>query len=132
MAQALQRQVNYDVTRSIPGLILMYFSGAIAGLLGIGAGAFKVLAMDQVMRMPIKASTATSNFMIGVTGATTAIVYFVRGDVEPTLAGPVALGVLLGALIGTRLMVKMKGTTIRKLFIPVLLVIAAQMTWKGI
>ncbi len=85
---------------TLPGLIIMYFSGAAAGLLGIGAGIFKVPAMDQVMRMPFKASTATSNFMIGVTAASGAVVYFARGDVKPLVAGPVVLGVLVGALIG--------------------------------
>jgi len=129
--QVLDRTVTYNVTRSWAGLFLMFFSGAAAGLLGIGAGAFKVLAMDQVMKMPIKASTATSNFMIGVTAAASSVVYFVRGDVRPAVAGPVALGVLGGALIGTRIMVRLKGTTIRKLFIPVLLIIAVQMLWKG-
>jgi hypothetical protein len=130
--QVLNRQVDYQVTRTIPGLILMYFSGAAAGILGIGAGIFKVLAMDQVMRMPIKASTATSNFMIGVTAAAGAVVYFARGDVKPLIAGPVALGVLLGALLGTKIMVRLKGTTIRMLFIPVLLFVAGQMIWKGV
>lgn len=127
----LDQRVNYNVTRTLPGLGLMYLSGMAAGLLGIGAGIFKVLAMDQVMRMPIKASTATSNFMIGVTAAASSAVYFVRGDVKPLVAGPVALGVLLGALVGTRIMVRLKGTTLRKLFIPVLLVVALQMFWKG-
>jgi uncharacterized membrane protein YfcA len=130
--QVLDRQIAYNVTRSWTGLVLMYFSGALAGLLGIGAGVFKVLAMDQVMKMPIKASTATSNFMIGVTAASGAIVYFVRGDVVPSVAGPVALGVLCGALLGTRIMVRLKGTTLRKLFIPILLVVAVQMFWKGL
>ncbi len=130
--QVLDRQISYNVTRSWTGLVLMYFSGALAGLLGIGAGVFKVLAMDQVMKMPIKASTATSNFMIGVTAASGAIVYFVRGDVVPSVAGPVALGVLCGALFGTRIMVRLKGTTLRKLFIPILLVVAVQMFWKGL
>lgn len=130
--QVLGRQVDYVVTRSGLGLVLMYFSGIAAGLLGIGAGAFKVLAMDRVMRMPIKASTATSNFMIGVTAAASSVVYFVRGDVKPLIAGPVALGVLAGALIGTRIMVRLKGTTLRKLFIPVLVFIAIQMAYKGV
>lgn len=130
--QVLGQTVHYGATRTLPGLALMYASGAIAGLLGIGAGAFKVLAMDQVMRLPIKVSTATSNFMIGVTAAASAVIYLVRGDVQPTVAGPVALGVLGGALIGTRLMVRLKGSTIRKLFIPVLVVLAVQMAWKGV
>ncbi len=130
--QALERQVSYEATGTLPGLLLMYISGALAGLLGIGGGAFKVLAMDQIMRLPIKVSTATSNFMIGVTAAAGATVYFVRGDVEPLVAGPVALGVLLGAMAGARLMVKLKGSTLRKLFIPVLVYIALQMAWKGV
>lgn len=130
--QVLGRTIRYNVTSTKLGLLLMYFSGAAAGLLGIGAGIFKVLAMDQVMRMPIKASTATSNFMIGVTAAASSVVYFVRGDVVPSVAGPVALGVLGGALIGTKIMVRLKGTTLRKLFIPLLLAVAIQMFWKGL
>lgn len=130
--QVLDRTVSYEVTRSWTGLVLMYFSGMAAGLLGIGAGIFKVLAMDQVMKMPIKASTATSNFMIGVTAAASSVVYFVRGDVQPGVAGPVSLGVLAGSLVGTKLMVRMKGTTLRKLFVPLLLIVAIQMFWKGL
>ncbi len=130
--QLLRRRVDYQVTRSIPGLIIMYFSGAAAGLLGIGAGIFKVPAMDQVMRMPFKVSTATSNFMIGVTAASGAVVYFARGDVKPLIAGPVVLGVLLGALVGARLMVRMRATTIRKLFIPLIIYTAIMMIYKGI
>lgn len=130
--QALGQMVEYQVARTLPGLLLMYASGAVAGLLGIGAGAFKVLAMDQVMRLPIKVSTATSNFMIGVTAAASAVIYFARGEVELPVAGPVALGVLTGAFLGTRLMVRMKGSTIRTLFVPVLVVLAVQMFWRGV
>jgi uncharacterized membrane protein YfcA len=130
--KALGRTISYQATGTLPGIFLMYLSGALAGLLGIGGGAFKVLAMDQVMKLPIKVSTATSNFMIGVTAAASASVYFVRGDVQPLVAGPVALGVLAGALIGARLMVKLKGSTIRLLFIPVLVYIAIQMGYKGV
>ncbi|MEW8979010.1 MAG: sulfite exporter TauE/SafE family protein [Symbiobacterium sp.] len=130
--KALGRTVSYHATGAIPGLLLMYVSGAVAGLLGVGGGTFKVPAMDIVMRLPIKVSTATSNFMIGVTAAATASVYFVRGDVDPLVAGPVALGVLGGALLGSRLMVKLKGSTLRLLFVPLLLYVAAQMAWKGV
>ncbi|MFZ5813881.1 MAG: sulfite exporter TauE/SafE family protein [Bacillota bacterium] len=130
--QALGRVVDYQITRTLPGLAVMYLSGAISGLLGIGGGAFKVLAMDQVMRMPIKVSSATSAYMIGVTAAAGSIVYLLRGDVVPQIAGPVALGVLAGAMLGTLLMVRMRGSTLRKLFIPVLLVIAVQMLVKGV
>ncbi|MGD0586236.1 MAG: sulfite exporter TauE/SafE family protein [Oryzomonas sp.] len=128
----LGRRVEYQVTRTLPGLIIMYFSGAAAGLLGIGAGIFKVPAMDQVMRMPFKASTATSNFMIGVTAASGAVVYFARGDVKPLVAGPVVLGVLAGAVLGARLMVRMKTSTIRKLFIPLLVYTAIEMIYRGV
>jgi uncharacterized protein len=130
--KASDKTVQYQVTRPLAGLIAMYFSGSLASLLGIGAGMFKVLAMDQLMRMPLKASTATSNFMIGVTAAAGSIVYFVRGDVVPEIAGPLVLGVLGGSMIGTKIMVRLKATTLRKLFIPVLLVVAVQMLWKGV
>ena len=130
--KALGQQVDYQVTRTIPGLIIMIFSGAAAGLLGIGAGIFKVPAMDQVMGMPFKASTATSNFMIGVTAASGAVVYFARGDVKPLVAGPVVLGVLLGAVLGARLMVRMKASRIRLFFIPILVYTAIQMFYRGI
>ena len=129
---ALAKQVEYQVTHSVPALIIMYFSGIAAGLLGIGAGIFKVPAMDQVMGMPFKASTATSNFMIGVTAASGAVVYFARGDVKPLVAGPVVLGVLLGALAGARLMVRMKAATVRRLFIPLILYTAVVMVYKGV
>ncbi|KAB0664256.1 sulfite exporter TauE/SafE family protein [Oryzomonas japonica] len=128
----LGKRVEYQVTRTLPGLVLMYFSGAAAGLLGIGAGIFKVPAMDQVMRMPFKASTATSNFMIGVTAASGAVVYFARGDVKPLVAGPVVLGVLLGAVVGARLMVRLKTSTIRKLFIPLIVYTAIEMIYRGV
>lgn len=130
--KALGRTVTYQATGTLPGLFLMCVSGALAGLLGVGGGAFKVPAMDMVMRLPIKVSTATSNFMIGVTAAASASVYFVRGDVEPLVAGPVALGVLGGAMLGSRLMVKLKGSTLRLLFIPLLVYVAFQMAWKGV
>lgn len=130
--QSLDKTIHYNVTGTLPGLVIMYFSGAMAGLLGIGGGAFKVLAMDQVMKMPIKVSTATSNFMIGVTAAASSAVYFVRGDIKPLVAGPVALGVLLGALVGTRFMVRLKGSTLRMLFVPLMLYMAGQMIWTGV
>ncbi len=132
MDRQMGQQVNYEVTGTIPGLILMYFSGIAAGLLGIGGGLFKVPAMDQVMKIPFKASTATSNFMIGVTAASGAVVYFARGDVKPLIAGPVVLGVLLGAIVGARLMVRLKASTIRKLFIPVMIYTALVMLYRGI
>lgn len=130
--QALGRTVTYHATGALPGLFIMYVSGAFAGLLGVGGGLFKVPAMDMVMKLPIKVSTATSNFMIGVTAAASATVYFVRGDVKPLVAGPVVLGVLLGALLGSRLMMRLKGSTLRLLFVPLLVYVAVQMAWKGV
>ncbi|GFO64779.1 sulfite exporter TauE/SafE family protein [Geomonas paludis] len=130
--KALGRRVEYQVTRTLPGLIIMYFSGAAAGLLGIGAGIFKVPAMDQVMGMPFKASSATSNFMIGVTAASGAVVYFARGDVKPLVAGPVVLGVLLGAILGARLMMRMPASKIRLFFMPILAYTAIEMIYKGV
>lgn len=129
--QALDRTVTYCPTRTLPGLAVMYVSGMVAGLLGIGAGAFKVLAMDQIMRLPLKVSTATSNFMIGVTAAASAAVYFARGQVSPAVAAPVALGVLAGAWAGTRVMNRLRSRTLRLLFTPVIGWIALQMLWKG-
>ncbi len=128
----LGKRVDYQVTRTIPGLVIMYFSGIAAGLLGIGAGIFKVAAMDQVMKMPFKASTATSNFMIGVTAASGAVVYFARGDVKPLVAGPVVLGVLLGSVLGARLMMRLKSSTIRKFFLPIIVYTAIEMIYRGL
>jgi uncharacterized membrane protein YfcA len=130
--QSLERQVEYRVARTLPAFGIMFISGGLSALLGIGGGAFKVLAMDQIMKLPYKVSTATANFMIGVTAATSALVYFLRGDVNTVVATPVALGVLAGAQVGARLMMKMKVKTMRLLFIPVLLYTAYQMIVKGV
>src|SRR5207302_2937714 len=112
--EAERREISYRVTHSRLGLVLMYIAGIVSGLLGIGSGSLKVPAMDLAMRMPIKASTATSNFMIGVTAAASAGVYFARGQVDPFVAGPVAMGVLTGALTGSRLLGRLHSAVIRK------------------
>lgn len=130
--QVLKRQVDYKAASTLPAFAVMFVSGGLSALLGIGGGTFKVLAMDQIMKLPYKVSTATSNFMIGVTAATSALVYFLRGDVDPIVATPVALGVLAGAQIGSKLMMKMKVRTMRLIFIPVLLYTAIQMVMKGL
>jgi uncharacterized membrane protein YfcA len=101
-------------------------------LLGIGSGAVKVLAMDDAMQLPFKVATTTSNFMIGVTAAASAGIYFSRGYIDPMLAGPVMLGVLLGALIGARLLTVASGRTLRLLFAAVILVLAGEMVFGGI
>src|SRR5258707_8176205 len=105
----------------------MYVVGLIWGLLGIGSGTFKVLAVDTLMRLPLKVSTTTSNFMIGVTAAASAGIYFSRGDIPPLLAAPVALGILLGSLVGARLLPRLSNKALRLLFLPVLVVAAGEM-----
>jgi uncharacterized protein len=130
--QALRQRVPYIATGVAPAGVMMYAAGIFSGLLGIGSGLFKVLAMDIAMRLPMKVSTSTSNFMVGVTAAASAGVYFSRGDIHPVVAAPVALGVLLGAWIGARVMGQLRNTTIRKLFIPVLAIVAVSMIYRGL
>ncbi|OXT07298.1 sulfite exporter TauE/SafE family protein [Thermoanaerobacterium thermosaccharolyticum] len=130
--KVLKKEIKYNVTGVNKGFGMMYIAGVISGLLGIGSGIFKVMAMDLFMRLPMKVSTATSNFMMGVTAAASAGVYLVRGDIDPKIAGPVALGVLLGATLGTKIMTNMKSTTIRKIFIPVLAYVSIEMLLKGL
>jgi uncharacterized membrane protein YfcA len=124
--------VMYAARRVASGTAVMFAAGIVSGLLGIGSGAFNVLAMDVLMRLPLKVSTATSNFIIGVTAAASAGVYFARGDIHPLLAAPVALGILIGAGIGTRLMLRLRSRTLRLLFIPVLLYVSVAMILRGI
>ena len=126
------REISYRVTHTPIGLGLMYVAGMMSGLLGIGSGALKVPSMDLAMRLPMKVSTATSNFMIGVTAAASAGVYFLRGDVNPYIAAPVAAGVLVGATVGSRLLPKLHSQAIRAIFVAVLLFIAVDMFVKGL
>ena len=109
----------------------MFGAGALSGLLGIGSGAVKVLAMDQAMQIPFKVSTTTSNFMIGVTAAASAGIYLSRGYVDPGLAMPVMLGVLGGSLLGSRILVKAETKSLRLVFAAVILVLGLQMLYKG-
>ena len=124
-------QVAYGVKHVPAGFVMMYVAGLVSGLLGIGSGTLKVLAMDTAMGLPIKVSSATSNFMIGVTAAASAGIYFWRGDVEPVVAGPVALGVLLGATVGARFLVSAGSDTIRLLFVAVLAAVSVEMLLRG-
>ncbi|WP_235814728.1 sulfite exporter TauE/SafE family protein [Propionispora sp. 2/2-37] len=130
--KALQKQVDYNVDNVSGAFTVMYGAGVISGLLGIGSGSFKVMAMDIFMKLPLKVSSATSNFMMGVTGAASAGIYLFRGDINPAIAAPVALGVLMGAAAGTHIMQRLKSKTIRKLFIPILLYVALQMMAQGL
>jgi uncharacterized membrane protein YfcA/uncharacterized membrane protein len=129
--QHLHREVPYQVTRTPLGLAMMYVAGLVSGLLGIGSGTFKVLALDEAMRLPLKVSTTTSNFMIGVTAAASAGIYFSRGDIPPLIAAPVALGILLGALIGARLLAHLSNRILRIIFLVVIFVAAIEMVLHG-
>lgn len=129
---ALGREIPYRVTRTVFGFAMMIIAGVASGLLGIGSGILKVPTMDLAMRLPIKVSSATSNFMIGVTGAASAGLYFMRGDINPFIAAPVAAGVMLGATLGSRLLGRMHGRTIRVIFVAILLWTAFQMLLKGV
>ena len=128
----LKKPVVYNVANVYDGFGVMYGAGVISGLLGIGSGSFKVMAMDVFMKLPLKVSSATSNFMMGVTAAASAGIYLFRGDINPLISAPVALGVLIGATIGARIMQHLKSKTIRKLFIPVLMYVAIQMITQGL
>jgi hypothetical protein len=130
--EALREEVTYRVQRPGLGLALMYVAGTVSGLLGIGSGALKVPAMDLAMGLPMKVSTATSNFMIGVTAAASAGVYFSRGDVDPFVAAPVAAGVLVGATAGSRWLGRIQSATIRALFVAVLAWVSLEMLLRGI
>lgn len=125
--RALESMVGYRVQRLPVGMLLMYGAGLISALLGIGSGVLKIPAMDTALRLPIKVSSATSNFMIGVTAAASAGAYFVRGDILAAIAGPVALGSVLGALLGARILMVVSNEKIRLLFIAVLSILALQM-----
>ncbi len=123
---------SYRVTRTPLGLALMWMAGLFSGLLGLGSGTLKVSALDVAMRLPIKISTATSNLMIGVTAAASAGVYFARGDIDPIVAAPVALGVVTGAIAGSRILPHADSRLLRALFLAILLAVAVQMIWRGL
>ncbi|HET7437742.1 MAG TPA: sulfite exporter TauE/SafE family protein [Thermoanaerobaculia bacterium] len=125
-------EVEYEPTRPMLGLVLMYLAGVVSGLLGIGSGVLKVPAMDLAMELPIKVSTATSNFMIGVTAAASAALFFARGQIDPFIAAPVAIGVLIGAFTGSKLLGRLSNRTLRVAFVIVLIVVSVQMLIKGL
>ena len=123
---------EYQVRRVKTGFSLMFGAGTLSGLLGIGSGALKVIAMDQAMGVPFKVSTATSNFMIGVTAAASAGVYLGRGYIDPVLTLPVMLGVLAGSILGARLLAGAKTKVLRRLFGVVVAVLALEMIYSGL
>lgn len=123
----LGREVLYRIHRLALGMMLMYGAGLISALLGIGSGVLKIPAMDTGMRLPIKVSSATSNFMIGVTAAASAGAYFMRGSIVTEVAGPVAFGSVIGAIAGARILLIVSNDKLRLLFVVVLLVLGIQM-----
>jgi uncharacterized membrane protein YfcA len=141
LAEKLELRGNYCgpdgpepyVSQHVPlGFGIMFGAGTLSGLLGIGSGAVKVLAMDQAMKLPFKVSTTTSNFMIGVTAAASAGIYLARGYINPNIAMPVMLGVLGGSLIGTRVLVRVHVATLKTVFALVIVVLGCEMIYNGI
>ncbi len=128
----LEGEESYNVYRVPLGFGVMVLAGILSGLLGIGSGAFKVLAMDQAMRIPFKVSTTTSNFMIGVTAAASAGIYLANGYIRPGLAMPVMLGVLLGSTLGTQVLMRAKVPLLRLVFGAVILALGMEMIYNGI
>ena len=125
--------VNYNVSNVGGGFFMMLFAGVISGLLGIGSGALKVVAMDGIMRIPFKVSTTTSNFMIGVTAAASAVVYLQRGYIDPGLSMPVVIGVLLGAITGSKILVQASSSQwVRWVFAVIVTFLAVQMIYNGL
>ena len=124
-------QVEYELTNVMGGFSLMSLAGVLSGLLGIGSGALKVLAMDSVMRVPFKVSTTTSNFMIGVTAAASAVVYLQRGYIDPGIAFPVIIGVLAGATTGAKLLQRMNVKVLRIIFSIAITIVALNMMYNG-
>ena len=114
------------------GFSVMLVAGALSGILGIGSGVLKVIAMDGIMKVPFKVSTTTSNFMMGVTACASAVVYIQRGNIEPGMACPVMIGVLFGALSGARLLKKMKVSMLRRIFSIAILLVAINMIYQGL
>ena len=125
------KEQKYAVKNISGGFATMFGAGTLSGLLGIGSGAVKVLAMDHIMRIPFKVSTTTSNFMIGVTAAASAGIYLRRGYIDPTLAAPVMIGVLIGSLLGAKLLIKSNVKSLRIVFSVVIFFLAIEMIYNG-
>ncbi|MBK5720031.1 sulfite exporter TauE/SafE family protein [Dysgonomonas sp. Marseille-P4677] len=123
---------KYNVHNVVGGYSLMTLAGVLSGLLGIGSGALKVLAMDTTMKIPFKVSTTTSNFMVGVTAAASAVIYLQRGYIDPGLAMPIVVGVLIGAFFGSKILPKTNVKKLRMLFSIVIFFLAISMIYNGI
>jgi uncharacterized membrane protein YfcA len=123
---------SYSARNTIPGFFMMMFAGAMSGLLGIGSGALKVLAMDNMMKLPFKVSTTTSNFMIGVTAVASALIYFQRGEIVPVIVAPVLIGVVVGSFIGSKTLMVSKTKKLKVFFAIVITILSVYMMYNGI
>ncbi len=130
--KATSETVEYNVTNVPQGSLVMFGAGFASGLLGIGSGAFKVVALDTYMKLPIKVSTATSNFMMGVTATASALIYFFNGTINPAVAAPIAIGTLIGSRTGAKVMQRLDAKYIRYIFLPILLFTIINMFLKGL
>ena len=127
-----KENVSYEATNVLPGLSVMFIAGIFSGLLGIGSGALKVLGMDTLMKLPFKVSTTTSNLMIGVTAVASAGIYYIQGFINPLLAAPIAFGVVLGSVLGTKILVRSKPSSLRFLFVGILLILGIEMIQRAV
>ncbi|WP_407402083.1 sulfite exporter TauE/SafE family protein [Chryseobacterium sp.] len=123
---------SYAARNTIPGFFMMLFAGAMSGLLGIGSGALKVLAMDNMMKLPFKVSTTTSNFMIGVTAVASSLIYFQRGEIIPVIVAPVLVGVVVGSFIGSKTLMNSKTKKLKTFFAIVITILSVYMMYNGI
>jgi len=130
--KATGKTIAYNVTNVPQGSLVMFGAGFASGLLGIGSGAFKVVALDSYMKLPIKVSTATSNFMMGVTATASALIYFFNGTINPAIAAPIAIGTLIGSRTGAKVMQRLDAKYIRYIFLPILLFTIVNMFLKGV
>ncbi|WP_294205941.1 sulfite exporter TauE/SafE family protein [uncultured Chryseobacterium sp.] len=123
---------SYSARNTVGGFLMMMFAGAMSGLLGIGSGALKVLAMDNMMKLPFKVSTTTSNFMIGVTAVASAMIYFQRGEIVPVIVAPVLIGVVVGSFIGSKTLMVSKTKKLKTFFAIVITILSVYMMYNGI
>ena len=130
--KAIDKTIDYNVTNVPQGSLVMFGAGFASGLLGIGSGAFKVVALDTYMKLPIKVSTATRNFMMGVTATASALIYFFNGTINPAVAAPIAIGTLIGSRTGAKVMQRLDAKYIRYIFLPILLFTIINMFLKGL
>ena len=122
---------HYQLRHVGGGFSVMYVAGVLSGILGIGSGVLKVIAMDGIMKVPFKVSTTTSNFMMGVTACASAVIYVQRGNIVPGMACPVMIGVLFGALTGAKLLKRLDVRLLRRIFCIVILMVSANMIYQG-